>query len=314
MRVIASIPILVLFVAVARIGWAQELPRLVVERGAGAEPCPDASSLATRIAQIRGSPQRDLATSYRVLFTRKDDTFSAVISTGPHGANVRTLENRGSTCAALGNAAAVTLALLFDSDVAVKSNSEPSLPVVVPSAVSPPPLPEGPKTRRDATLAIGASGLAGVLRPVSPGLTAEAGIAGTRWRMSLGAIWALPQTTALGPGTVQDQLLGGFARTCFAPWRGESLRFDVCSGAVFGLVTAEGQGYTRNESHIRPWVAVPFELSFGGWTVPAGWEVVAGGLASIRRHDFSVDNLGVAYESPPVGAMLSLRAIGMLPW
>jgi hypothetical protein len=34
----------------------------------------------------------------------------------------------------------------------------------------------------------------------------------------------------------------------------------------------------------------------------------------VRRQDFSIDGLGVAYESPPIGGTLTLRVVGLLPW
>jgi hypothetical protein len=209
----------------------------------------------------------------------------------------------------------VTLALLFDSDVVVKKNLETSAPAPLPTAIPPAPLPpERARPRRDAVLAFGVAGLAGVLRAVSPAASAEAGIAGPRWRMSLGALWALPQAIQLGPGTVHEQLWGGFARTCFAPLRYRSLRFDVCTGAAVGLVTAEAEGYTRNERRTRQWAAVPFELALAGWSSPVGWEISLGGLAVVRRQDFSIEGLGVAYESPQIGGTLTLRVVGLLPW
>jgi hypothetical protein len=132
--------------------------------------------------------------------------------------------------------------------------------------------------------------------------------------MSLGAMWGVPQTLDLGPGTVNERLVSGLVRTCFAPYRQEWARFDICTGAFVGLVTGEAQGFTHNEDHTRPWVAVPLELVFAGWSAPVGWELAAAGLLPVRRQDFTVDGLGVAYKSPPVGGMVSLRVVGMFPW
>jgi len=153
----------------------------------------------------------------------------------------------------------------------------------------------------------------GVLRSASPAAVADSGIAGPRWRMSIGALWAAPQTITLGPGTVRQGLISGFSRTCFAPWTSGSLRIDVCSGAAFGLMTGEGHGYSRNERRTEPWVAIPFELAFAGFRSPVGWELSGGGLGMLRRRDFSIDGLGVGYRSSPVAATLTLRVVGLLP-
>jgi hypothetical protein len=315
MRVIASNIACLALVAASFGAWGQELPRLAVERGVGAEPCPDADALTLRIQQIRGRAAREPAGTYRVSFVKKEDGFAAVISTGPNGANVRTLENNGPTCAELAKATALTLALLFDSDVAAVKKSPEPVPIAPPAPPPPPPsLPEPPHDRRDVTLSLGAVGLAGVLRPASPAAAAEVGFAGTRWRMGLGALWALPQTLDLGPGTVNEQLVSGSVRSCFAPYRQGALRVDACAGAFVGLVTGDAKGFTTNARHTRPWVAVPVEIVLAGWTTPVGWELGVSGLIPVRRQDFEITGLGVAYKSPPIGGMLSLRAIGMIPW
>ncbi len=272
----------------SRSGWAQQAP-LVVERGTGAEQCPDADTLSARVEQIRGRAEHELASRYHVVFTRREDVFAAVISTGPGGANARVLENSGPTCSALANATAVTLALLFDSDVKQKP-PPPSVPAPPPVAAEPVVAPaQKLPSPRYATLAVGAAGLAGVLRPVSLALIADGGFAGPRWRASIGALWGLPQTIPLGPGTVREQLLSGFSRACLAPWTGGSLRFDLCSGAVFGFMTGEGQGYSRNERRTQPWVAIPLEFALAGFHTSVGWEL-------------------------SVAAMVTLRAFGILPF
>jgi hypothetical protein len=251
-----------------------------------------------------------------VTFTHDEDVFTVVIRTSPGGANVRRLENRGPTCSALAQAAAVTLAILFDSDVGrvappATSDASPSPIASVPLVVPP---PERPKRRLDAFFAIGAVGLAGVLRPVAPAALADGGIAAWRWRLSVGALWGFSETFTLGPGTVRETLLSGLARGCYTPVRGESLRFDLCSGAYLGLMTGEARGYSRNDIRTRPWFAVPIELALASPVGPVAWELSGGALLPLRRQNFSIDGVGIAYASPSVGAVLSLRAIALLPW
>src|SRR5450432_2493224 len=95
---------------------AQSPELLNVERGPGAEECPDAPTLIARIAAIRGRAGAPGSASYDVGFSHTADTFTAVIR-GGDGESQRVLEGRGLTCAALAQATAVTLALLFDSEV-----------------------------------------------------------------------------------------------------------------------------------------------------------------------------------------------------
>lgn len=295
----------------ARSAWSQASPPIIVQRGVGAEECPEAPALTDRIERIRGKPERDRS-GYRVTFTHEEGLFEAVI-TAPNG-RMRALESRGATCSALANATAVTLALIFDSDPVADAVPKTAPPVVVPVIRVPPPPPEEPVSHLEANLAVGAVGLGGILGPVALAVSAEAGVAGRRWRTAIGGIWALPQTLMLGPGTVRESLLSSLVRVCYTPLRADILRIDLCSGAFIGLETAEAEGYSRNDRRTRPWLALPIEVVFGGGTSRVGWELVAGALIPARRNDFAVDEIGVAYQSPPVGGLLSLRVIGMVPW
>jgi hypothetical protein len=113
---------------------------------------------------------------------------------------------------------------------------------------------------------------------------------------------------------VHERLLSGFARLCVPAWQQRNLRLDACSGAFAGAVTAEAEGYTRNERHTRTWIAVPVEAAFAGWSSPVGWELSIAALLPLRRPDYTIEGLGTVYASPPVGAMLSFRLVGILPW
>ena len=289
---------------------------IAVERSEGAEPCPGADTIGERIAQIRGRRSEPGGGRYRIAFTRKVGGFVATIRTEPATSNVRTLEHDGAQCSPLADAVAVTLALLLDSEDDAQSEPEPP-PRVAPADDAPP----SAATRvadiplaRDATIAVAATGLAGVLRPLTPALSVDVGARVCAFRVSGGALWAWPAEMYFGPGRVGQRLASGVARACFAPWQDGGMRFDVCSGVQIGRVLGEGDGYTRNERHARPWVALPLEVALAGWTRPIGWEVAVAGLLPIERPDFLVEGLGVAYESPPMGAMLSVRAFGIVPW
>ena len=301
---------------------AQGSEPLSVERGPGAEDCPDAASLAARIASIRGRAGASSSESYAVAFTRTPDTYTAIIHGGPNGESQRVLEGHGPSCAALAQASAVTLALLFDSEP--ESTPAPPKPEPPKPPAPPPPKVENPFTEPapsahsgvhvQSTLEVGAAALIGVLRPVSPAFSGELGLDVARVRVGLGVLWNPTQSLVLDPGSVHESLLSGTARTCFALLRADSLRFDLCSGLLAGVVTAQAEGFTVNQRRSRSWLAVPVELSLAEVSGPVGWELSASALGTLQHHDFEVDGLGVAYRSPRVGAMLSLRAIGVLSW
>ena len=312
---IASILVLLSLLTFSPFGRAETTPLIVVERGAGAERCPDAETIALKVELIRGRPAVDPPNRYRVALTRTDDRFSATIRSDNSAGSVRTLEHDGPNCSTLGHAVALTLALLLDSDLELKNKVEPPpspAPIVVATAA--PRSPSAPSPPRDATFSIAAAGLFGVLRPFSPAFSADAGFRFAPLRVSVGALWGWPQTLEFDPGTVRERLLGGFARICVPAWQPGSLRLDACSGAFAGAITAEAEGYTRNEQRTRAWIAVPFEAALAGWTSPVGWEVSLAGLVSLRRPDYTIDGLGTVYRSPPVGALLSLRLVGIVPW
>ena len=300
---------------------AQGSDALRVERAAGAEDCPDALSLSQRVAAIRGRPEVATSTSYEVGFTHTADTFSATIRSGPNGESQRILEGRGLTCAALAQATAVTLALLFDSEVDSSPATEPEPPPVAPppkldNPLAPPIEIEQPSARPrvDNTFSLGAGGLGFALRPLSPAFTGELGLRIDGFRVGLGVLWNPPQAVALGPGRVNEFLLSGTARTCVALSRAESLQLDVCSGLFAGAVTAHAEGFTRNSRRVRSWLAIPFELSLADFSGHVGWELSAAALGSLVHHDFEVEGLGVAYQSPRFAGMLTLRAFGLVDW
>jgi hypothetical protein len=303
---------------------AQTSDPLRVERAAGTEDCPDAIALSERISAIRGRDDTPNDSSYQVSFTHTGDTFSSVIRSGPNGESQRVLQGHGSTCAALAQATAVTLALLFDSQPDRKPPPPPEPPKPAPapqvesSLVAPVAAdPQASRVRVDSTFSVGAVGLAFVLRPLSPAFTGEVGLQVKRWRAGLGVLWNPAQSLPLEPseGHVSESLLSGTARSCLALVGAQSLHLDVCTGLFVGIVKAQAVGFTVNqpERH-RAWLAIPLELSLADTSGPVGWELSAAALGSLVHHDFEVTHLGTAYDAPRVGALLTLRAVGLWSW
>jgi hypothetical protein len=182
-----------------------------------------------------------------------------------------------------------------------------------PVVVDRPPVERAPQTSGSvtATLSLGGGALLGVLAPIAPAFAGEIGIGTRRFRTSIGALWVPAQTSEVGPGSVRQSLLSGVARTCLAPLRGSLLRLDVCSGIYAGILNGEGRGYTENERAATPWLALPFELTLASLSPGIGWELGATALVPLRRHEFSIDGVGTAYESLPVGVLVSVRAVGL---
>ncbi|HEX6765612.1 MAG TPA: hypothetical protein VF103_09050 [Polyangiaceae bacterium] len=285
---------------------------LGVERGPGAEGCPDEDDLARRVEALRGRPASG-ERRYRITFARHDATLSAAIRMGDDAANVRVLETREATCDGLAQATAVTLSLLMDSEVTTVSPPDGSGPV---SRADDEPRPATRRERVETagTLALGGAALFGVVRPVAPLVTLELGMRVGAFRASIGALVMIPQELELGPGSVHERLAAGTARLCLSPLGFGSLRLDLCSGAWLGQRRAEGRGYTDDIESKTTWLGIPLELSLADLSSPFGWEVSVMALLSFPRRDYTVSGVGTAYESWPIGAVLSVRGHGVVSW
>jgi hypothetical protein len=203
---------------------------------------------------------------------------------------------------------------LLDSDAhelpPEKSEPVPPPPPVSEPAQGNPPDSERRRTATSLSLALGGAGVFGLVQPVVPAALGEIGIGVKRFRTSIGVLWMPEQTLDFGPGQIRETLVSGVARTCLTAVRGEAAHFDLCSGIYAGLLKVRAEHYTRNDSADKAWLAVPLELSLGTTSSPVGVEASVSALLPLRRNDFSIDRLGVAYASWPVGMMLSLRAVG----
>ena len=294
---------------------SQPSSSLSVTRGEGAESCPDTKALRAHVDRLRGHQATSEPSAYHVRFSRSGTVFRADIRVGASN-GARVLRDRRATCASLEQATALTLALLLDSDLSALPPEKPEPEPEPPRAAEPPkpldrPAPE-PVRPNAAHLALSLGGgvMFGVVQPVAPTVLAELGIGVKRFRTGIGVLWMPSQTRDFGPGQLRQTLLSGVARTCLTALRTSDARFDLCSGIYAGLLQVRAYNYTRNDSADKAWLAVPVGVSLTTISAPVGVEIGASALFPLRRNDFSIDNLGVAYASSLVGALLSMRAVG----
>lgn len=266
---------------------------------------------------MRGRQATSEPSVYRVRFSQRNGVFRADIEVGAGGA-ARVLRDRRATCASLEQATALTLALLLDSDASELPSEKVEPTPVEPRAAEPPSAHDQPApapARRNNTahlaLSLGGGALFGVVQPVAPTVQADLGIGVNRFRTGIGVLWMPTQTRDFGPGQLRETLLSGVARTCLTAARSAQVRFDLCSGIYAGVLRVQARGYTRDGSADKAWLAVPIGVSLTTTSSPVGVELAASALLPLRRNDFSIDNLGVAYESWRVGTLLSLRAVGL---
>jgi hypothetical protein len=246
------------------------------------------------LARLRGPEALAESAGYRTTFSVAGGTLRARIVAGDGSA--RELDAPGPDCDALAGATAVALALLLDAA------PEPPL-----EAAAPKPLAAPARTRFALREGVGAGMLLGTPRDVAPVLLAELALARERWRVGVGALWALPRRTNFGPGDLRSELRAASARGCLslAP------HLALCTGAYLGVRSMRARGYTRVEQDRSLWGAAPLELSLDYVWAHVGAELAAGVLLPFQRKRFSIDGLGDAREDWPVQALFSLRVFAM---
>lgn len=288
---------------------------LSVSRGPGTDDCPDAAGLLERIERIRKGPARAGQPGYTVELERDEAGIRARIVSA-QGSASRELRDQAPDCAALAQAIAVTLALLFDADAEAHEETREAVPVEaapVELAVAAVPDAGAERAALRSSVALGAGALLGVTRPVAPALVLELGVGNALVRGNLGALYAVPLAYDFASGSVREGLIAGALNGCIAPWSTPGLRFEACAGGVLGALHASARGFDQSAPVTRLWSALTLDLRLGLFTAPLGAELVASLLVPLRRQDFAIDNLGETYASSPVALLLAARAIASWP-
>ncbi len=286
---------------------------LSVERPEGTEDCPDAASLAARIREIRGSEADSDETTYAVRFSRDGKAFSAEIRVGE--AQVRVLKARTESCTALAQGAAVTVAMLLDTDPARHRSQALEVDRSIRRRAHPLPAALPPRETGESTLmlrgwfSVSAGGLFGVLGSVAPEVSAEAGVGSRAFRIGVGGLWGMPRQLILSPGKVTESLGAATFRACWNGGLQESINPGLCVGAILGELHGEAHGFTLDDDHNRPWLALPIEVSVVKLNGTLGWELTASAFAEIVEHDFGIAGAGIAYRAPALGGMVALHGV-----
>jgi hypothetical protein len=287
-----------------------ELPAsLSVERSAGAEPCASREQLEARVASIlhRSWPARtgDEAIGIEVTFERaRDGAFAAKVSaTGPKPGR-RLLRDSSPTCDALGEAVAVAIALLLDSaqnesndreaptpkpPVAKPERSEAQEPVAPPLAVT---APRDWSLRAALEAGVG-YGLGGEGTALGVG---HVGVQLARFRLDVGVVATLPASHDFDGGEVSTSVLFGSLRGCY--FVGRSFKLGPCAHFGVGRLRGGGTGYGETARSSLPWFAAG--LGLGAEAELSSRLYVSLGTTlwvPTERHTFSVENVGIAWES-----------------
>jgi hypothetical protein len=300
--------------AVAPAGAQPAAAPLVVQRAPDASDCPDATALAARVEKLTGRRALEPATTsvdgfaFEVQILKSDDGYTAIVLAAGKS---RQIADPGPTCESLEGALALTLAILVDADAEPPPApppppppAAPAPPPTVPFVPPPPPPPPPAPPRLLVSPSIGlAGGLSGSLVPALT-LTAEGRVIGPLSILG-GFTWMPSQDFTLPPGRVEVQLMFGQLAACAGAWGllGR-VRAGGCLQVNVGGLRGKGIGYPENAEVVRPWTSFGLAGLLDVALVGPLFASARLGLFAIAPQEaFQVDNVGVAFDPPPVGVL-----------
>jgi hypothetical protein len=123
---------------------------------------------------------------------------------------------------------------------------------------------------------------------------------------AVGGLWIPQETIGLAPGTVNVQLISADARACGFMFR--RTRLGACANAFAGGLIASAHGFATDFEKRRPWFALGLEAFVEGVLSPSvlRYRLSAGVVVPLHAEVFSVGGAGSAYETPPLGALVTL--------
>ncbi len=286
---------------------AADLPAVVVERGPGADACPDATTFVARVAESQktqasrpSSPSTSQARSITVRFERTATGYASTMRTA--GGLERSLDDRGASCDGLAEATLLAVKLAFDS-------SQDDEPAVGAPPEPPPSLParhEEASSAKHVELLAGAMAASiGIGSSFAPGMRASGGLAfgGLEPVWWLGATgFALPaQSEQHGSGSVDVELMGGGIESCRRMLRGDNA-VGLCARAEAARLAGRAHGFVKNEEAARPLFLASLLLRgqrrLAG---PLGVFAELGVTAPILRERFEIQGVGLVYDPPVLG-------------
>lgn len=277
-----------------------------VERSPEASDCPDRRQLSDAVEVILERPLEEIAPAdaevrVHVSFDKEGQEYRARLSLRGSKSGERTLSDSSSDCAPLAEAVSVAMALFLDQELPEEQGE--SAPQE-PAPQEPAPLDNKARTGTPLSFSVLASG--GVAFGLAPetapyfqgGLRLARGL--FRLDSSFGA--TLPTTAELPPGQVRVSGMFGSVRAC-AVW-GTRWAVGPCAALGLGRLRGVGEGYEDVSRTSLWWTAVGPGLLLQG-PLGAGegrsfWGVDGVLWLPTLSQTFQVENVGFAWESPPV--------------
>jgi hypothetical protein len=303
---------------------------LTVTRAVGAEGCPDERELARTTlalgAREADAPATPLTVS--VEFTRPDSGFRVSIRVEGAKEGLRELWKSDDTCAPLGEAASVVLAVLLDlvppaprapevadpspeaTEFQVPVIDEPRSSVLVDRVEEQPHSRSGASDRASHGVAVeayaglgfgifdqGTSGFfGGAVRPHFANFEPYAGV-----------LWVPSRSVPEATRHVELTLLGPRFGACYWLTRPpRTVGFAGCAGALIGFLTVRGHGFNIDKRSSELWLAgeagLAARLALAG---PVELRFALSATFSPRR-TFSAEGVGVVHEIGPISALAEL--------
>lgn len=322
---------LLLSVAPSRAAAAAERhARLTVERPKNARACPDGAKIAARINAMTGRDaiREDAELGIVVSIERASPGFRAVLTVEGPRKGTRELIDDTSSCSALGEAIAITVALLLDEEV----DNKPPIRVTRVEKQPPPPVPEEepsappPKASRLPSwmLDILVAQTAGFISSANFAVLAEVNVLlGEHATVGVFGMGILPEDISLPRGELRMNLVFAGFPVCYTLRTDDtSLGVAFCGFPAVGGMIAEGQGLDVDETATLPWFALGGSVVADGPIVgPLSFSGRVSLMAPLTRASFQVRDLGqapanevgVVFEGPPLGVAFAYGVRAMIP-
>lgn len=308
--------------------FAEEKTALVVIREAGAETCPDAVQVAAHVnaivaREVIGPGPGEDSAWIEVTLHRQGEGYRATVRTYGRSVGQRELSDAGPGCTALGEAVAVSLALMWTSQEEASAPKDPPLGAHEDTSSEPaaPPEPATPAPKRaparrtprrapmDPWLHIGVDGFVGIAAAVleHPAPGGELGVRadlGTRASFGIVAGGAGPDRVEVDGGSVALSLLFAAVRACVGVVDAGP-RVGFCLRPAVGRLAGTGTGFDQswNRQHVQPALGVGVELR-GRVSRALGWAAELVASTPLERQGFSVvdaEGEHTVFSSPNLG-------------
>lgn len=321
------------------VGRAQQKTLLLVHRTPEAADCPDAAALAQAVhaivgREVIGTSPEPAATWIEVTMTRLKPGYFANVHTFGTNVGRRELSDAGADCRGLGEAVAVSLALMWSSQEATATSIAPAseAPSEPPSTspVAPTPVVVPPKKPRPRRVPKPAAPPAGT-SSVNFGVDAAVGIAvevlehpvpnaelggrlgiAERFAVSLGVGALGIDRLETQQGFVELGLGYAYLAGCLGITR-TSPRLAFCFRPLFGVLRGEGREFERSHSESVLYAALSAGVELRGLLFGrTSYTARVAGVAPLTRNGFSTsDAAGVKpVFTPPVIGLLASIGIG----